>query len=108
MFNVEYDSKTVFKQAKEISKDRKCKESFEVIVKLNVDPTKGDQNVRGTCVLPAGTGKQVKICVFAGEEFSKQIQEIGEIQIGNEAVLKDIAEGKTEFDKIIATQEFMN
>lgn len=108
MFNVEYDSKTVFKQAKEISKDRKCKESFEVIVKLNVDPTKGDQNVRGTCVLPAGTGKQVKICVFAGEEFAKQIQEIGEIQIGNEAVLKDIAEGKTEFDKIIATQEFMN
>ena len=103
MFNVEYDSKTVFKQAKEISKDRKCKESFEVIVKLNVDPTKGDQNVRGTCVLPAGTGKQVKICVFAGEEFAKQIQEIGEIQIGNEAVLKDIAEGKTEFDKIIAT-----
>ena len=103
MFNVEYDSKTVFKQAKEISKDRKCKESFEVIVKLNVDPTKGDQNVRGTCVLPAGTGKQVKICVFAGEEFAKQIQEIGEIQIGNEAVLKDISEGKTEFDKIIAT-----
>ena len=73
IFNVEYDSKTVFKQAKEISKDRKCKESFEVIVKLNVDPTKGDQNVRGTCVLPAGTGKQVKICVFAGEEFAKQI-----------------------------------
>ncbi len=54
---------------KEISQERKFEESFEVIVKLNVDPTQGDQNVRGTCILPAGTGQEVKVCVFAAEEF---------------------------------------
>jgi ribosomal protein L1 len=42
IFNSEYDSLSIFKKAKEISKERKCKESFEVIIKLNVDPTKGD------------------------------------------------------------------
>ena len=65
----EFDPLEVFKVAREISKERKFKESFEVILKLNVDPTQGDQNVRGTCVLPAGTGQEVRVCVFAGEEF---------------------------------------
>lgn len=78
-------------------------ESFEVIVEMNVNPTKSDQNIRGTCVLPAGLGNVISICVFAGDEFHKQINEIGVQQIGNEAVLKEISEGKVNFDKIIAT-----
>jgi large subunit ribosomal protein L1 len=41
----------------------------EAIIKLNVDPTKGDQMIRGTCILPAGTGKETKVCVFADKEF---------------------------------------
>lgn len=54
---------------KELSKERKFKESVEAIIRLSVDPRQGDQNIRGTCVLPAGTGKQVKICVFADKEL---------------------------------------
>ena len=50
---------------KELSKEREFKESVEAIIRLNVDPRQGDQNIRGTCVLPAGTGKTVKVCVFA-------------------------------------------
>ncbi len=55
----------VFAKVKEVSKERKFDESVEIMVKLGVDPTRGDQNIRGTCVLPAGTGKEVKVCVFA-------------------------------------------
>jgi large subunit ribosomal protein L1 len=93
----------VFATAKQVSKERKCKESFEVIVQMNVNPTKSDQNIRGTCVLPAGLGNVIRLCVFAGDEFHKQIAALGVEQIGNEAVLKDIGEGKVVFDKIIAT-----
>ena len=48
-----------------MSKARNFPESVELILKLNVDPTQGDQNIRGTCILPAGTGKEVRVCVFA-------------------------------------------
>lgn len=105
--NKEFDAADIFKRAKEISKERKFEESFEVIVKLNVDPTQGDQNVRGTCVLPAGTGKEVKVCVFAGEEFHEECKAQGADFIGTDQILKDIGEGIIPFDKIIATPEHM-
>ena len=103
----EHPVSEVFKIARTASKERKFLESFEVIMKLNVDPKYHDQNVRGTCVLPAGTGTEVKICVFAGQEFHDEVKENGADLIGNEEVLKDIGEGKIEFDKIIATPEQM-
>lgn len=56
-FNQELKCKEAIHQVKEISKERKFKESVEAIIRLNVDPKQGDQNIRGTCVLPAGTGK---------------------------------------------------
>ena len=64
-----YKEDEVIPVVKEMSKKRGFTESLELILKLNVDPTQGDQNIRGTCVLPAGTGKEVKICVFANSEF---------------------------------------
>ena len=69
----EHPVSEVFKIARTASKERKFLESFEVIMKLNVDPKYHDQNVRGTCVLPAGTGTEVKICVFAGQEFHDEV-----------------------------------
>ena len=78
-----------------------------MIIKLNVDPTQGDQNVRGTCILPAGTGKEVKVCVFAGMEFHEECKAAGADFIGNDAILKDLSEGIIPFDKIIATPEHM-
>lgn len=66
--NTEFNPDQAFEKMKEVSKERKLRESVEAIIKLSVDPKKGDQNIRGTCVLPAGTGKEVKICVFADKD----------------------------------------
>ena len=62
---------------RQVSKDRKCQESFELVIKMNVNPTKSDQNIRGTCILPAGLGNVVKVCVFAGDEFHEEIKKLG-------------------------------
>ena len=101
------EGEEIFTKAKEVSKERKFAESVEVVVKLNVDPTQGDQNIRGTCILPAGTGKEVKVCVFAATEFHEELKAQGADVIGDDEVLKAISEGVTEFDKIIATPEQM-
>ena len=63
--------------------------------------------IRGTCVLPAGTGKEVKICVFADNEFHEELKAAGADFIGNDAIIQDIANGIVAFDKIICTQEFI-
>lgn len=80
----EYQPEEVFSKIKEYSKDRKFVESVEAIVKLNVDPTKGDQMIRGTCVLPAGTGKEVRVCVFADNEFHESLKEVGADILGDD------------------------
>lgn len=105
--NKEYSASEIFAQLKQISKERKFAESLELIVKLNVDPTQGDQNVRGTCVLPAGTGKEVRVAVFADQEFHQDLMTAGADIIGDEKLLKDIADGNINFDRIIATAEHM-
>ena len=102
-----YKEGEVIPVVKEMSKKRKFIESLELILKLNVDPTPGDQNIRGTCVLPAGTGKEVKICVFANNEFHSDLEKAGADFIGTDKTIAAIGEGNIEFDKIIATPEFM-
>lgn len=59
--------------------------------------------IRGTCVLPAGTGKEVKVCVFADPEFHDQLTAVGADVIGDDQIMTDIGNGKIEFDKIICT-----
>ena len=76
---------------KEVSKERKFEESIELTLKLNVDPTQGDQNIRGTCVLPAGTGNEVKICVFTDEELHESAKAAGADFIGTDNLLKEIS-----------------
>jgi large subunit ribosomal protein L1 len=61
--------------------------------------------VRGTCILPAGIGKDIKIAVFADTEFHDTAKGAGADFIGDEDLLKDIADGTIKFDKIIATAE---
>lgn len=61
--------------------------------------------IRGTCILPAGTGKELKICVFADNEFKDALLANGADIIGNDQVLTDIANGIINFDKLICTQE---
>jgi large subunit ribosomal protein L1 len=104
-FNQELPCKEAIQKVKEISKERKFNESVEAIVRLNVDPRQGDQNIRGTCVLPAGTGKTIRVCVFADLEMQDKVLEAGADTFGTPELLKQMAEGKIEFDKLIATQE---
>ena len=104
----EHDPRAAFDYLKEVSKDRKFVESIETIIKLNVDPTKGDQMIRGTCILPAGTGKEVKVCVFADSAYHAELREAGADIIGTEAIMQDIANDKIEFDKLLCTQEHIS
>lgn len=92
---------------KENSKERKFNESVEAIFRLDVDPKQGNQNIRGTCVLPAGTGKEIKICVFVDKSMEDQVKEAGADLIGSEEIIKQIGEGTINFDKLIATQDQM-
>ena len=64
--NKEHSEEEIFSAVRAVSKETPFLEAYELILKLNVDPTKGDQNIRGTCVLPAGTGKEMRVCVFTG------------------------------------------
>ena len=97
------------KQALEIVKGNafaKFDETVEVAVRLGVDPRHADQIVRGTVVLPAGTGKTVRVLVIAAGEKARDAQEAGADFVGNE-FLQKIKEGWLDFDIMIATPDQM-
>ncbi|KRX02898.1 putative ribosomal protein L1 [Pseudocohnilembus persalinus] len=80
-------------------------ETIDVVVNLTVNPKHGNQIVRGVCNMPGGVVKQSKICVFTNDSMIKSAQEAGADFIGSEQLLKDIKDGKIEFDKLIATAD---
>jgi large subunit ribosomal protein L1 len=84
----------------------KFDESVEIAVRLGVDPRHADQVVRGTVVLPHGTGKTVRVLVFAQGEKVKEAEEAGADFIGLEHVAK-VKEGWTDFDVAVATPDVM-
>jgi large subunit ribosomal protein L1 len=86
----------------------KFDETVEVAVRLGVDPRQADQNVRGTVVLPHGTGKTVRVLVFAKGEKVREAQEAGADHVGGEELAKRISEENwLDFDKVIATPDVM-
>jgi len=85
----------------------KFDESVEISANLNVDPKKADQQVRGTVVLPHGTGKSVKILVLTRGEKEKEAQEAGADFVGSTEFIDKIKEGWTDFDVTIATPDMM-
>jgi large subunit ribosomal protein L1 len=85
----------------------KFDETINISVKLGVDPKQSDQMVRGTCVLPAGSGKKVVVAVFAKGAAAQAAQAAGADFVGYEDLVKKVQEGWTEFDVAIATPEAM-
>ena len=80
----------------------------ELAVRLGVDPRQADQNVRGTVVLPHGTGKSVRVLVFAKGEKEREARDAGADFVGGEDLVKKIStENWLEFDKAIATPDMM-
>ncbi len=85
----------------------KFDEGVDMAVRLGVDPKKPDQMVRGTVVLPHGTGKEVKVLVFAKGQKEKEAQEAGADFVGGEDLIEKISKGWLDFDKAIATPDMM-
>jgi large subunit ribosomal protein L1 len=86
----------------------KFDETVELAIRLGVDPRQADQNVRGTVVLPHGTGRSVRVAVFAKGEKEREAQEAGADFVGGEDLVKRIQEeGWLEFDSAVATPDMM-
>jgi len=82
-------------------------ESVDIAMRLGVDPKHSDQMVRGTVVLPSGSGKTVRVCVIAGGEKVKEAEEAGADVVGGDDLIEKISKGWTEFDALIATPDMM-
>jgi large subunit ribosomal protein L1 len=105
----EFGSSYQPRQALEIVKDAafaKFDETVEIAVRLGVDPRHADQVVRGTVVLPAGTGKAVRVLVIAQGDRAKEAEAAGADYVGTEFIQK-IKDGWLEFDVLIATPDQM-
>ena len=85
----------------------KFNESIDVAVQLGVDPKKSDQVVRGSVVLPAGTGKTVRVAVFASGEKAEQAKAAGAGIVGMEDLAAQIKGGDIPFDVVIASPDTM-
>jgi len=85
----------------------KFDESIELALNLGVDPRHADQMVRGTVDLPHGTGKSVRIAVFARGDKAEEARAAGADIVGAEDLAQQITEGKIDFDRAIATPDLM-
>ncbi len=85
----------------------KFKESIDVSINLGVDPRKSDQVVRGATVLPNGTGKTVRVAVFAQGDKAAEASEAGADVVGMDDLAADVKAGNLDFDVVIATPDTM-
>jgi large subunit ribosomal protein L1 len=85
----------------------KFDETIEIAINLNVDPRKADQNVRGTLMLPHGTGKTLRVAVFARGDRAKEAEAAGADIVGAEDLAEKVQAGQIEFDRCIATPDMM-
>jgi large subunit ribosomal protein L1 len=86
----------------------KSDQTIDLAFKLGVDPKQSDQMVRGTVALPAGSGKNVRVLVFAKGQQAQQALAAGAEYAGFEDLIKKVTEGFSDFDVCIATPEAMN
>ena len=101
-----YDAAQAVKLVKERAK-AKFDETIEVALNLNVDPRKADQNVRGTVMLPHGTGKALRVAVFARGDRAKEAEAAGADLVGAEDLAEKVQAGQLDFDRCVATPDMM-
>ena len=107
---VDADKKYELREALGLAKDsnsEKFDESLDVAVRLSVDPRKADQNIRGSVVLPKGTGKKFRVLVFAKGEKEKEALDAGAEVVGGDDLVAKIQDGWTDFDRVVATPDMM-
>ena len=102
----EYELSEAVRLAKETAQ-AKFDESVDVAVRLGVDSRKADQNIRGSVLLPQGTGKNFRILVFAKGEKEAEARQAGAEFVGGEDLMKKIQGGWLEFDRVVATPDMM-
>jgi large subunit ribosomal protein L1 len=101
-----YQPDEAFALVKQMSK-RKFDESVEVAFRLGVDPRKADQMLRGTVSLPSGTGKDVRVAVFAAGDAAREAEAAGADVVGADDLVDQIQKGFLDFDVAIATPDLM-
>jgi large subunit ribosomal protein L1 len=101
-----YEPAEAIETVKSLAK-AKFDETVEVSVRLGVDPKHADQQVRGTVVLPHGTGKVARVAVFAKGEKAKEAEAAGADYVGAEDLVEKIQGGWTDFDVAVATPDMM-
>jgi len=102
----DYTLEEAIKFLKEAPKT-KFDETVDIVVNLGVDPKKSDQMVRGSVSLPNGTGKEVRVLVFAKGEKEKEAEDAGADIVGSDDIVEKIKGGWMEFDKAVATPDMM-
>ena len=85
----------------------KFDETVDLASRLGVDPRQADQNIRGTVTLPHGTGKSVRVVVFAQGDLARQAEEAGADFVGTDDLVDKIVDGWLDFDATIATPDLM-
>ena len=107
---VNRDKMYALKDALQLVKENataKFNEAVDVALNLGIDAKNSDQNVRGAVVLPKGTGKTVRVAVFAQGEKAQQAKDAGADLVGFDDLAADIKAGKMDFDVVIATPDAM-
>jgi len=104
--NVAIDLAEAVSQVKTRAK-AKFDETIEISMNLGVDPRHADQMVRGVCQLPAGTGRTVRVAVFARDAKAEEAKEAGADIVGAEELAEQVQAGKIDFDRCIASPDMM-
>ncbi len=108
----EYDRKQLFTPPEAVAlvkknANAKFAETVEAHIRLGVDPKKSDQNVRGTVLLPHGTGRIVRVIAFAKGDNAKAAQEAGADSVGDQDLIDRVKAGFADFDVAVATPDMM-
>ena len=102
-----YDFDEALKVLREFGEKTKMDETVEIAMNLGVDPRHADQMVRGMVSLPSGTGKDVKVAVFARGDNADKATAAGADKVGAEDLMEDMQAGNLDYDRVIATPDMM-